>query len=52
MRFITELLRRLPVVVRAVVAGAAAAAVGTLPWAGLVWTNLRYGSAMPWAVPI
>jgi membrane protease YdiL (CAAX protease family) len=52
MRFITELWRRLPVVVRAVVAGAAAAAVGTLPWAGLVSTNLRYGSALPWAVPV
>ena len=47
-----ELWRRLPVVVRAVLAGAAAAAVGTLPWAGLVSSNSRYGSALPWAVPI
>jgi membrane protease YdiL (CAAX protease family) len=52
MTFIGELWRRLPVVVRAVLAGGAAAAAGTLPWASLVSSNSRYGSALPWAVPI
>lgn len=52
MTFLGELWRRLPVVVRAVLAGGAAAAVGTLPWASLVSSNSRYGSALPWAVPI
>jgi membrane protease YdiL (CAAX protease family) len=44
--------RRLPVVVRAVLTGVAAGAAGTLPWASLVSVNTRYGSALPWAVPI
>jgi hypothetical protein len=52
MRSAVELWRRLPVVVRAVLAGGAAAAVGTVPWARLVSTNVRHGSALPWAVPI
>jgi membrane protease YdiL (CAAX protease family) len=43
---------RLPVVVRAVLVGVAAAAAGTLPWAALVSANIKYQSALPWAVPI
>jgi membrane protease YdiL (CAAX protease family) len=41
---------RLPVVVRAILTGGAVAAAGTLPWAALVAANIRYGSAVPWAV--
>jgi membrane protease YdiL (CAAX protease family) len=42
---------RFPVVVRAVLAGAAVAAVGTLPWAALASANTRHLSTLPWAVP-
>lgn len=52
MTFSGEMWRRLPVVVRAVFAGVAAAAAGTLPWARLVSANSRHGSALPWAVPV
>lgn len=52
MTFINEIWRRLPVVVRAVVVGVAAAAAGTVPWALLVSANTRHFSALPWAVPI
>jgi membrane protease YdiL (CAAX protease family) len=41
---------RLPIVVRAVVVGLLLAAAGSGPWAGLAWLNMRYGSAVPWAV--
>jgi len=41
----------LPIFVRAVLAGIAVAAAGTLPWAGLVSANIRHESALPWAVP-
>jgi membrane protease YdiL (CAAX protease family) len=30
----------------------AAASLGTMPWAVLVWANTRYQSALPWAVPV
>jgi membrane protease YdiL (CAAX protease family) len=43
---------RVPVVVRAVLAGVAAATAGTLPLAWLVARNMQHGSALPWAVPI
>lgn len=52
MTFIRELWPRLPVVVRAVLTGTAAGAVGTVPWALLASANLRHGSSLPWAVPI
>ena len=52
MTFINEIWSRLPVVVRAVLTGGAAAAAGTVPWALLVSLNTRHGSALPWAVPI
>ncbi len=52
MTFVDRLWRRLPVVVRAVVIGVAAAAAGTVPWAVLVSANTRYHSALPWAVPL
>jgi membrane protease YdiL (CAAX protease family) len=52
MTLIGKIWVRLPVVVRAVLAGAAAAAAGTLPWAGLVTANTTHRSALPWAVPI
>ncbi len=42
----------LPIFVRAVLAGIAVAAAGTLPWAGLISANIRHESALPWAVPI
>jgi membrane protease YdiL (CAAX protease family) len=29
-----------------------AAAVGTVPWALLVWANTRYRSTVPWAAPV
>lgn len=37
---------------RAIVTGLAIAAAGTFPWALLVQANMRYGSALPWAVPL
>jgi membrane protease YdiL (CAAX protease family) len=43
--------QRLPVIVRAVLSGSAAAAAGTLPWAFLAGANLRFFSSVPWAVP-
>ncbi len=43
--------RRLPVIVRAVLAGLIVGAVGTTPWALLVSANFKYWSAVPWAVP-
>ncbi|HVP40195.1 MAG TPA: CPBP family intramembrane glutamic endopeptidase [Candidatus Saccharimonadales bacterium] len=46
-----DLYRRLPVVVRAALAGLVLSALGGLPWAVLVSANSKYGSAVPWAVP-
>ncbi len=43
---------RIPSIVRAVLTGILVAAMGTTPWALLVSLNLRYGSVLPWAVPI
>lgn len=43
--------RRLPVIVRAVLAGFVLATAGTLPWALLVSANTKHWSAVPWAVP-
>lgn len=48
---IIALWRRLPVVVRAGVAGLVVATVGTTPWAVLVSANTKYWTAVPWAVP-
>jgi len=45
-----SLWRRLPVVVRAILAGTVVTSAGTLPWAWLVSENLRHGRAVPWAV--
>lgn len=42
--------RRLPVVVRALLAGMAAAVAGTTPWALLVSANFEHWPAVPWAV--
>ena len=42
--------RRIPVLPRALLAGAAVAAAGTLPWAYLSLSNQRYFVAVPWAV--
>lgn len=41
---------RLPVVVRAVLAGAAVAAAGIVPWAALASANIAYRSSVPWAI--
>ena len=38
-------------IVRAVLAGFAVAAAGTMPWAGLATLNLKHWPAVPWAVP-
>src|SRR5262245_7201669 len=42
---------RLPVVVRALLAGSVVAAVGTVPWALLVSQNVKHWPTVPWAVP-
>ena len=42
---------RLPVIVRALLAGLAAAVVGTTPWALLVSANLEHWPTVPWSVP-
>jgi membrane protease YdiL (CAAX protease family) len=42
--------QRLPVVVRAVLIGAAVATVGTVPWALLASANLKFYSSVPWAI--
>jgi len=47
---ISNLWRRAPVIVRAVVSGIAAAAAGTLPWMFLAGSNLRVFVRAPWAV--
>jgi membrane protease YdiL (CAAX protease family) len=46
-----SLWRRLPVIVRAVLAGAVMAVAGTLPWALLVGANIKYLPSIPWSVP-
>jgi len=43
---------RIPILVRAVLTGLAAALAGTMPWAFLVSANTKYMSSLPWAVPI
>jgi membrane protease YdiL (CAAX protease family) len=43
---------RVPVLVRAVLSGIAAAMAGTVPWAILVSANTRHLSVLPWAVPL
>ena len=52
MTFLDRLWLRLPIALRAVVIGVAAAAAGTLPWAALVAVNTRHQSWLPWAVPV
>ena len=47
----TNLWRRLPVLLRAILSGLALAAVGTTPWALLSSANLKYWSLVPWSVP-
>ena len=41
---------RLPVILRAVLAGAVVAVVGGVPWAVLVGLNIKHWPAVPWAV--
>ena len=52
MRYFAQLWGRLPVIVRAVVAGLGVAALGTVPWARLISANVRHLSGIPWSVPI
>ena len=52
MTFVERAWLRLPIAIRAVAAGIAVAAAGTLPWAWLVSENLKHQSALPWCVPI
>lgn len=42
---------RLPVVLRAVLAGLVVGSAGNIPWGVLVSANSRYWSSVPWAVP-
>ena len=44
--------QRLPMIIRAVLAGLAVGALGTLPWAGLSALNLKTSPGVPWAVPV
>ena len=44
--------RRMPALARAVVAGLAAALLGTLPWARLIAANTEYLPKVPWAAPV
>ncbi len=44
--------QRMPALIRAVVAGLAVGMLGTLLWAGLVETNIRYWPSLPWATPV
>src|SRR5437868_12011523 len=44
--------RRLPVLLRALLAGAVVATAGTIPWAFLSLSNQRHVVAVPWAVPV
>ena len=52
MSYFAQLWCRLPVIVRAVVAGLGVAALGTVPWARLISANVRHLSGIPWSVPI
>jgi membrane protease YdiL (CAAX protease family) len=45
-----SLWRRLPIIVRAVIAGLTVAVTGTLPWAFLAGWNLRVIPGVPWAI--
>jgi membrane protease YdiL (CAAX protease family) len=46
-----EIAERIPVFVRAVIAGGLVALAGTTPWAFLVSANLKHLPIIPWAVP-
>ena len=52
MTAVLTLWRRLPTVLRALLAGVAVAAAGTLPWAGLSLANQKFLVAVPWAVVV
>jgi membrane protease YdiL (CAAX protease family) len=41
---------RVPVIFRAILSGGLMAVAGTVPWALLVWANIKYGPSIPWAV--
>lgn len=47
---VLRLLRRLPVVLQAMVIGMVVTAAGTIPWALLVGANVRLSPSVPWAV--
>jgi membrane protease YdiL (CAAX protease family) len=47
-----QLWRRLPVLLRAVIAGLVAGVLGTVPWATLIALNIRHWSNVPWCVPV
>src|SRR5262245_31923059 len=51
MNALSALWARLPVIVRAVLAGTVVAVAGALPWGLLVSLNSRHLPALPWAVP-
>lgn len=52
MTHLARLWDRLPVIVRAIVAGGMVAALGTLPWARLISANVSHAPTIPWSVPI
>jgi membrane protease YdiL (CAAX protease family) len=43
---------RIPVPVRAILAGVAVLLVGSVPWSGFVAANLKVAPSIPWAVPL
>jgi membrane protease YdiL (CAAX protease family) len=50
--FLVRLWRATPLVVRAIASGLVVLAIGILPWPVLVTTNLRFGTSVPWSVPV
>jgi membrane protease YdiL (CAAX protease family) len=43
---------KMPVMLKAIITGIVVATAGTTPWAALVSLNLKYGTEVPWSVPI
>ena len=50
--FAAQLWKRTPLALRASVSGLMVLVAGILPWSALMPANLKFGAAMPWAVPV
>lgn len=50
--FFVRIWRRLPVIVRALLAGLVVSLAGSFPWGGLAYTNLQLSPRVPWSVPL